>query len=62
MLNKDPEQRITIAELKKNAGLNEGFHVSLDSDEAKTGVMSHFKSDENAQVPQKTIEYARKLA
>lgn len=36
--------------------------MSLDSDVAKTGVMSHFKSDENANIPEKTIQYARKLA
>ena len=35
MLDKNPETRISISELKQDKWINEGFHVALDSEEAK---------------------------
>lgn len=34
MLQKDPKERVTLSELKRNAWLNDGYAVSLDSKEA----------------------------
>jgi len=33
MLEKDPKKRITVAEMKRDKWVNEGFAVSLDSNE-----------------------------
>lgn len=58
MLKKDPNERITIEQLKQNAWLNEGFHVSLDSKAANLGLMSHYKAQDNKDIPISAIEYA----
>lgn len=34
MLDKDPKMRITVDQLKKETWLNDGFAVSLDSEDA----------------------------
>jgi len=47
MLEKDPSKRITIAQLKENKWINEGFHYTLCDDEVKCGIMGHYKKEEN---------------
>eukprot|EP00356_Strombidium_inclinatum_P012643 CAMPEP_0170489120 /NCGR_PEP_ID=MMETSP0208-20121228/7516_1 /TAXON_ID=197538 /ORGANISM="Strombidium inclinatum, Strain S3" /LENGTH=283 /DNA_ID=CAMNT_0010763901 /DNA_START=146 /DNA_END=997 /DNA_ORIENTATION=- len=44
MLDKDPEKRSTVDEIKAHKWLNEGFSVSLSSQEAAMGMMSHLKT------------------
>ncbi|CDW79886.1 protein kinase domain containing protein [Stylonychia lemnae] len=62
MLDKDPETRVTLPELKKNQWLNEGFAVSLDSREAD--FFANYTEDElkHKGVPLQAIVYAKKLA
>ena len=47
MLTKDPATRISLEELKKCSWVNDGFHYALDSEEVKTGTLSHYKVEEN---------------
>ena len=61
MLDKDPETRVTLSELKKDKWINEGFHVALDSSEAKAGLFNHVKIDENDSIPTEVMDYAQSL-
>ena len=47
MLEKDPKKRITLDQLKKNKWINEGFHISLDTEEAQVGMFNHYKAEDN---------------
>lgn len=58
MLDKNPETRISLKELKNDEWINEGFHVTLDSQEAKAGLFNHFKTDDHESIPAEVLEYA----
>jgi len=62
MLDKNPEKRMTIEQMKHNEWINEGFHFSLCDEEVKCGIMGHYKVEENVKIPVSAVMYAQKLA
>lgn len=61
MLDKSPQTRITLGDLKKNSWLNDGYTVSLDSKEAD--FFANYTEDElkHKGVPLTAIIYAVRL-
>lgn len=61
MLEKDPNQRITVNELKRNKWLNDGFAVTLESREAD--ILANYTEEElrNKGVPFHSIVFAVSL-
>jgi len=62
MLDKNPESRATIEDIKKEKWLNEGFTVELNNQAAEMGMMSHLKSVEMDELHKTTVLYAKKIA
>lgn len=58
MLDKDPKKRATLGELKRDAWLNEGYTVSLDSKEAD--FFANYTEDEliSKGIPPAAISFA----
>lgn len=62
MLDKDPEKRISLAEIRREQWINNGFAVSLDSKEADLMYTDPNKLIRPDALPEDAVDFAKKLA